>query len=1204
MPETINQILRAELEQIGRHTERYYIEIDSDTHGTLKLCQRGETVTDAFDWIESVNGFHDGGGQVQDVSFILSSEAESRVATEPLENHVCRLYIYRDSFDGKHHVRTGRVWSDTTESGSENVFVYRIIGDLATALTGYLPERTFKGEGIYGYYQIPEGDKGAAIPLVIGSVDGWTPKLCKAGGWGYLSENLPAYSAPWTGEIKLLNNRGASFMAPGLQTTLTSPITSKTASAWWVASTAAIVRDWKWFWVIAYQSSSVWEIARADGFSAAHIGLKYRGAIGQARDTFAVGDAVYEISLVKIDNEIIAYRRSTTGALMELLRGVNGEPSAHVKGARVQEYLPTLYWMVNAKPCAVNGLKLNEIYFYDSSTNSLISNPFPDMEIRRTEIQTEPGQTVSAIRLHSQFGSQAVGCNAVYTASNTSSEDIGMDTISAENDDTVNWTNPAYAIDGDPDTSADYVPIITDEDFYLTDFKAIYGDWFNLNSAIDGDIATCAGVEREAGWPSMRIDLSIRGGSTPTDLDQIYIVWACAYAYWTGQRYAGIYTDYNYDQTVITMIPSANWQQVVIFGDSYTGEYNLEHANYFRSTAAYNNGGDPQLSIAFAGITDDIVASTAYIAEFKLILRKTSQSNLKTRNTGTVTNKAQTKFTNVEMYLASGEYEIKYGSSDWYPIIGYGNTIPTRWTIPGSDAWTADSDWQQWIYLRPRKRDMTVKVYEIKLVNYYTNYGNWVQENYAIDGSDTTYAIYNAATGGFHYGEFYRNTAVNSMATIKRVRIKITYLHNLDTMCRVGIGAASGGSTPPGTVIWHDISPATTKQTIYVDVTEDNTAAWSWNDFNTTGSGRDYSIYLKLQGTNGKHLYLYEIAWDITTALSQVDPLQQPLVVNCSGVSDVIGGGIYTESGGVICNPADVEVFLLQDQKHISSDKIDLAAYRRLRDYFDGLCVNGVKAATVLDQKTATDEWLRSYRKEFGYHVDEVRGKLTPRYWPPAATVASESIIEDHIDAGSFRRWQTGMEEVINAPVIYYNKSFYNSDRSKTVLSQIRQKVPLIRRKLGSLFDAKYDSSAADTTVVYRDILSVSDWIQEDDAGNDWNPYYLLATKSYQAYGDWFESILELQHVRDAESARAIGAEILRRYTLQRWKFSFNCDPRIADRIATYDVVYLTHRVIPIIPGKVTYSAHAELGTIRTAKVVVLSIVPNGRWRVMECEVL
>lgn len=1213
MPEVINQILRAELEQIGRHTERYYIEIDSDTHGTLKLCQRGETVTDAFDWIESVNGFQDGGGQVQDVSFILSKEAEQRVATEPLENHVCRIYIYRDNFIGKHHVRTGRVWSDETESGTENVYNYRVIGDLATALTGYLPERTFKGEGVNGYYQIPEGDKGSSIPLVLGTVDGWTPKLCKAGGWGYLAENMPAYSAPWTGEIKLSNNRGLSFMAPGLQTTLSQPITSKTATSWYCVSTTGVARDWKWFWVIAYKDAATFEIARSDGYASDRIVIKYRGALTKAFDTFVAGDGVYEISLVKIDNEIIAYRKSSSGALSELLRGINGEPTAHVKGARVQEYLPTLYWMVSSKACAVNSLKLSEIYFYDSATNSLVSNPFPDTEIRRADTQIETGQTVSVIRIHSQFGSQPVGVNNHYTANQSANEVLDMDTITTEDDDTANWTDTANAIDGNMATYARYSPNITTETLAFQTLNQIYpplasgyNDWINPGNAYDGNENTFALFERDANSSSMQNSISVFCSVSPTNPDQVFRVEAYARGYWHQMQWGALFAGFNYVPIeVISTNPVNGWQSKTIFQMSWTGEINASSETFFQTDDAYVNGGGAQLFIAYQGQTSDQLASTAGVFEFKADVYQTSHGCLKTRNTGAVTNKAQTVFTTVEMHISQGDWEISYNDGAWYPITSEGQTPTTYWVIPGSDAWTQDSDWQGYIRLRPKYRDIPNKlVHEIQMVNYYRNYGNWHGQTKIYDGSEDTYGTYFAETGGLHYGEFYRNTAVNSMANIRRVRIKITYQHNLSVTCQVGIGAASGGSTPPVSVIWHSFNTSAMKSTIYIDVTEDNTSGWTWSDFNTTGSGKDYSIYFKVQGTNDQYMNLYEVSWDILTNLSQVDPLNQPMVVNCKGPADAIGG-VYTETGGVVIeNPADAEVFILIDQKHISADKIDLVAYRRLRDYFDGLCYNGVKCATVLNAKTATDEWLRSYRKEFNYHVDDVRGKLTPRFWPLSTAIASETINEDNIRAGSFTRWRTGMEEVVNAPVIYFNKSFYSSDKSKTVLAQIREKVPMIRRKLGSLFDIQKDTSAADTQTVYRDVLSVSDLIQDDEYGNDWSAYYLLATQSYQAYGEWYQQILEFNHIRDIESTRAMAAEILRRKTMQRWCFKFDCDPSLADRIAVWDVCYLQHRVIPVIPGKITYSTHAELGTIRTAKVVVLSIVPNGRWRVIICEVL
>lgn len=1208
MPEVINQILRAELDQVGRHTELFYIEIDSDTHGTLKLCQRGENVTDAFDWIESVNGFQDGGGQVQDVSFVLSKEAEQRVATEPLENHVCRIYIYRDNFTGKHHIRTGRVWSDETESGIENIYNYRVIGDLATALTGYLPERTFKGEGVNGYYQIPEGDKGAAIPLPIGTVEGWTPKLCKAGGWGYLAENMPAYSAPWTGEIKLSNNRGLSFMAPGLQTTLSQPITSKTATSWYCVSTTGVARDWKWFWVMAYKDAATFEIARSDGYASDRIVIKYRGALTKAFDTFVAGDGVYEISLVKIDNEIIAYRKSSSGALSELLRGINGEPTAHVKGARVQEYLPTLYWMVSSKACAVNSLKLSEIYFFDSATNSLVSNPFPDTEIRRADTQIETGQTVSVIRIHSQFGSQPVGVNNHYTANQSANEVLDMDTITTEDDDTANWTDTANAIDGDPITYAKYSPNITPEPIYCTVQRAVSGIWTNVERAYDENTATYAEFNgKNPPGQGYEHGISVYCENAPANSDRVFRVEISGISTWENMIAAAIYTGFNYvyPPEIISTIPSSSIQTKTIFQDSYIGVINYEHKDYFRSDEAYFNGGDAQLFVGYIGGNHDTLTSTAQVYDFWVVAYQTSNGCLKARNTGPVTNKAQTIKTEIIVRVSAGSWEYSYGEGPWIAFQGLGLDVDCPLPCLGSESWTQDSDWQQYIRIRPQFRDMTIgRVYSIKMVNYYRNYGNWHGQTRIYDGSEDTYGTYFAATGGLHYGEFYRNTAVNSMANIRRVRIKITYQHNLSVTCQVGIGAASGGSTPPVSVIWHSFNTSAMKSTIYIDVTEDNTSTWSWNDFNTTGSGKDYSIYFKVQGISAQQLNLYEVSWDILTNLSQVDPLNQPMVVNCKGPADAIGG-VYTETGGVVIeNPADFEVFLLMDQKHISSDKIDLPAYRRLRDYFDSLCYNGVKCATVLDQKTATDEWLRSYRKEFNYHVDDVRGKLTPRYWPLSTAIASETISEDNIRAGSFTRWRTGMEEVVNAPVIYFNKSFYNSDKSKMVLAQIREKVPMIRRKLGSLFDIQKDTSAADTQTVYRDVLSVSDLIQDDEYGNAWSSYYDLATQSYQAYGEWYQQILEFAHIRVKESALAMAAEILRRKTLQRWCFKFDCDPSLADRIAVWDVCYLQHRAIPVIPGHITYSTHAELGTIRTAKVVVLSIVPNGRWRVITCETL
>ena len=314
------------------------------------------------------------------------------------------------------------------------------------------------------------------------------------------------------------------------------------------------------------------------------------------------------------------------------------------------------------------------------------------------------------------------------------------------------------------------------------------------------------------------------------------------------------------------------------------------------------------------------------------------------------------------------------------------------------------------------------------MVNFYDAVSGWT-DPYAACTDTEAYAEYSAQTGTEDMIEFHYPYDVSKESEIKRVYVRVKYNHNLSVTCSIGIGtsseAASGGS---GTVTtWHVLASGYTGGH-FIDITADHpTGTWAWEDFDSSDtSAEQLGIFLKTEGATGEICRIYNVRFVVVTESEAVDPETDPLVLqDCRGTDDELGGN-YTESGGYIRNPADIEQFLLRGVLGIPDSRIDLDSYVTLREYFDDL---GIEFSGAIQESKAAQDALDSIREEFGYRVFEIGGKFTAKSWPSIDDDANIYLHPDNSKMTKFER--SPMSEVINYPIMQYSPKFYLSDQEQ-----------------------------------------------------------------------------------------------------------------------------------------------------------------------------
>lgn len=1181
-----------------RHAIKYYLEIDSYTFGTLTFCQPGEGISGAREYLAGAVGFDEGENQVGDCQLVFTRDILDVHALESLCNKVCRIYRYRTIYEKRELLREGRIWDPVTFNSLNQTVSYQVVGNLGLDLEGEVPDRRFS---LLNYKQLPEEYQNRGVPIVFGNVSGWTPVLAKAGGWGYLSEDVPAQEGAFDGQIPLSNNRGMSFANPTASTLLGIAI-GKFDHQILVDSNSGFCVDSGSGWVMFNEA----ELVRCCGtFLTTYLYPVYRGMAYTDPLDHPENGSVKEVGLCLIDDELFCFLHRGASMLFGCWGGINKPAAPHYAGALVREYNPTYLWVISGFGVK-SGITKRDVRFFVASQDNLIANPFDaetTVDNRETGIELNSTKSISYVKIeHLEYSTKIIPDDYA-TDDLTLAEAITMDSAAAENDDTANWSDTGNAIDGetvdpysnpttDPSTFAAYDANLTDtyiefNEFYL--HSNTYGIWTDEANMLDEDVATNAHCNFQVlpGQPQdttiLRINLE---DSLPAVLADVTLEGNISYE--AGIDFIETYIQYGPDGNgyipLSFHIPTTN-----IGGETtITASYRISDypGEWWSDLSRWNNWNDWLRHLYFrfsarAGANQFSNDREAHFGIARIVLSGTSHGVLKLQNTTAITNKATTLYTQIAVFVQGTDsswqinYDNAWGSDSWYEFSGQGWVLLT---IPGSDAWSADVDWQKYIRIRPTNPGATgMELYDVRMYNIYMATGAWSLVGPAFDGNPDTYANLCMPSGtNTIYLEIKRKLTVSGTDTIKRVRIGIRYKHNLEE-AYIGI-ALTGDET--NVTEWQGLGSASDPVDKYIDVTNSADGpggdSWAWADFECDGSGEDLAIYLKCYGTEAQEFLLYEIWWDIIAESSQIDPRSTPMVVDTYGVEDSIGGN-YGE--GLIDNPAYIEKWLIN--KCLASANLDNDAYDTLAAVFD---TAGISAAGVVRDVEAIGDFLTKFRQQFGYCVIDRAGSIAPVAWPDS-TASSEADLHPGV-IRNFSWSLTPMSEVCNFPIADYNPKYYNSDRDRSILAGLVQTDTRARIKKQWSSNLVI-SNNEQVKKLWKNRMEVSE-IQSTHPTE-----YALAAESFRQYGAWFKQIFQFDWINDSTVMKAVLAKKLLRYAFQRHLFEFECDADPADTLHQYSVVTIGHLDIPKIPGKTTWNASATFDDMWSLKAVILSIRPQ-----------
>jgi len=1237
--ESITQGLLAEINKSFISKENWYLEIDSNQLGTLKLCFPGQESkigdSDVRPWLKRIENLTDGEDQSNTIDFILVRKAEIRVMNEPLENHICRIYRYRASWEQRQLTRVGYVWSNQDTTENVNEFYYKVVSNLSLAIEGEVPDRRFE-ISLNQYLQLPEHLIGNAIPLGLGYVKGWTPPLIKAGGWGYLAQDMVAFdSREFSGAIPIDGYRGQTFSVQNLkQGNLAEELTAAQTYAKINSPPTHYIQDEGTGYAVlkkedegdpVYELIKVMDANQTGGnwLDPIYRSIIQNGYFHEPSD-FPNNAIIIVVGVIQIDDEILLYKHANGDGLFDILGGINKPPQPHYAGALVREFMPVYRWLISSRRLLNNSLRVSDVKFYLSGVDALVQNPFGDIEVDDNNPNIEPGHRVGTITVFSVYGANAVAINNHSTPGTIGYELLNMnEPVTIEDDDFNQWSDAPLAIDeitvdpmeGDiPETFAKHEGLSTEPTLFQGGQTRItsgfisppYGSPFwatNPLNASDGDVDTWARIYAAAqapGFPNYCELMNYFRYHTVGNAANITKVTVATIATWLMPAMPGaaVWLRYNGIEEILIQVPSMQWVTRVIF--DFHGGINVEMADYFRNAALYYDWGDPiKIDFHAPSIINDWEKAFGMNDIVLYIERADGTSKLMFANgDDPINNLEHVEFLRHHVYLSEGVWRLTYDE---------GGDLEIEDTITGGQGWqilnTLAGPLQ---HVDDTKKEFRVqkldasndgKVYEAKMVLHMGASGEWSDLGKAYDGNSSTFASYFAATGATDYAEFNNNSPISSPDSIVKVRIKIKTQGIMSVDTKIGIEVAGGNHIDVDT--WYTL-PYSGVYTAYIDVTSSSDGpgpdSWEWIDFT------NLSIYLKFTGDDGQQMKIFELSWDIVTGSSHIDPMSTPVVLDFKGTPDEWWG----EYGGdLIQNPAYVYKLMLLEIKQMSIEKLNLPAFDTLVTHFNNLCVGRAKAAGVIHTVEQADLWLKKFRDEFNFIVIDDKGKLTPKAFPSLNDDAVAILDLSNIIPDTFRRKRTGMEEVCNFPIAHYAPKYYNSDRNKTIIFTTHlEQLPLIQKQWPNPFNLSYTDEKLQKQ--WKNTLDIEDMTGPDVEGNDWGPYWDLAYASFLGYNErWFKRAFTYDFVFDAETARALIANKIPRFATQRWQFGCHLRPIPGELLSKYDVVWVAHPYIPRIPGLCQVAGTYPGGHYFKVKCVILSIKPvSSTRRAVELEVL
>ena len=1145
--------VRAQARKLRGPGRKYLVRIDWVRHGSIYYAQESVTSVTAHPWLLTVRSLR-ASAEVQDFDsapvlgsarMVFTRDIAPHVTREPPEGRFVEISAYYTDPTERHVLFQGYVTQAVLRHGTtwEIVAVSRD----ERLLSDTLPPRTVSSSD---FPRAPGEHLALARPLVFGEMDRWPAMLLDAPVQTSLTRDLYSSQAEVTVDDAsefLLAREYYSTLSADIDAT-TDTITVTDASDWPEASFFVKVNS-----SLPNSPERIYVMQRTGNTLQACL----RGFHGTSAGAHVTGDRVTVYLPVKIEDEYVAATYAAQDPdtnewrLPDVTRGIAGTQAHHVRGAAVTFWRPHWKYLINDTQS--RRILASDLTFVDPETGGIVTAADFSLEVNAADTEFPEGDVTTTVTARSRLNVLPVRATAA-EESGESWYEHSLGAVADNYDPLDSWTDTGNLVDGDPETQATYaangLPTTETPQLDASDpARDPLGQWTDSDTGLPVQIACRDGNINT--WSEWVYDGSGTTGKLAirraADVPEYLLGRVTSVKFTLAIQVVGetapwrntevpLYVSYTQMPNYKMQIPLDPWEELryieyeVPFDDPVNPIYFIQQDDFKQWLYVWcdpppNPAAMPQKVRVFdvvMQVTFDPVAKDPYLN--MLHIYPSTPPDAATRA------QVQRVWLRLHKYVHVSDTYVGFEDSTpaLTPAWDFAPDSFVSVEVTSIADWTQEGPWHGSWYVYggtpPGPRYLgQVDLYALltdRLID---------APHKVVDGDPDSYATFTAQTG---FTSTLTVTFADGLSgilpgAIRRVVLRMRHKGDALSTLRVRFNDGAGG----GPYQWHDVTPNTDDDpvTTEIDLYSDK-GSWSVSDF--TGA----TVELELSGTDGQTYEIYGLNQiDVYYWNENAEPTSQILACSLQGAADDLAGTYTGTPGGLIENPADVVLWLLQSVLGIDSSLLDTASFVTARAARQDWKVAGALAqeqeASLVLSRLCAQTLMRLL-----WTGDRFRLKTWPESdaEPDMVLTASEVVRVESLA-------HQNLAALINAPRIQYAPDY--------VTGAVTEFTPF----------KPQDVTLRVQDYLWRDrVRGVLPGVVKRWGEAMYYADFSAAQESYELYQRWFPRIISAEYIRDVTTAQKLMEAILDFWARLHWRIVLVAD-EYALGLEPWDVVAVGH---------------------------------------------